>query len=99
MDYRRWSLATNLSTLIIATFGLLAAVTYYFSLFELELRYYILTYIFILVLILFVFFAVFLEKKEVYTMKKKGMINPVVFFIIVVALMAILLYLVFWAGR
>jgi hypothetical protein len=61
MDYQRWSLAINTVTMFMTVLGLLAAVTYYFSLTDLEVKYYVFTYIAILALILFVFFTIFFE--------------------------------------
>ena len=37
MDYNKWSFASNLSTMIIALFAFIAAITYYFSLTDLDL--------------------------------------------------------------
>lgn len=61
MDYQRWNLAVNTVTMFMTIIGLFAAITYYFSLTDLELRYYLYTYITLLVLILFFFFAIFTQ--------------------------------------
>ena len=58
MNVEKWSLATNMTTMIIVTLALLAAITYYFSATDLEFRYYIFTYISIFTLIIFTFFSV-----------------------------------------
>jgi hypothetical protein len=64
MDYKKWNLATNITTLVMAIFGLIAAITYYFSLTNLEIKYYFFSYLIIFIIVLFVFFYVFSELKD-----------------------------------
>ncbi len=63
MDYQRWNLAVNTVTMFMTIIGLFAAITYYFSLTDLELKYYLYTYIILLTLIIFFFFAIYFEPK------------------------------------
>jgi len=63
MDYQKWDLAINTVTMFMTIIGLFAAITYYFSLTNLELKYYLYTYIILLALIIFFFFAIYFEPK------------------------------------
>lgn len=64
MNYEKLNFAVNLSTMVLTTFALIAAITYYFSLTDLEIRYYLFTYIILLVTLLFIFLAVLLPPKR-----------------------------------
>lgn len=65
MDYQRWNLAANITTMAMTIIGLFTAITYYFSLIHLELRYYLYAYLSLVVIASFIFFYVFFEPKEV----------------------------------
>lgn len=65
MDYQRWNLAANITVMAMTIIGLFAAITYYFSLIQLELRYYFYTYFSLIVITGFIFFYVFTEPQGV----------------------------------
>lgn len=63
MDYQKWMVATSITVMIMTVVGLFAAITYYFSLAKLELRYYFFAYVSLLVIIFFIFFYVWTDRK------------------------------------
>lgn len=64
-DYEKLNFATNLSTMVLTALALFAAITYYFSLTKLEVKYYLFTYVILLIIILFIFSYVLMPSKEV----------------------------------
>ena len=64
MKFNDWSLAANITTMMVAILGLFAAITYYFSLFDLETKYYFSTYFVLATFIIFVFFSVLYQPKK-----------------------------------
>ncbi len=58
MEYKKWMLATSITTMMMTVVGIFAAITYYYSLIDLSLRIYILTYAVILLIIVHIFIYV-----------------------------------------
>tara|TARA_Y100000310_G_C20230947_1_gene600209 strand:- start:429 stop:635 length:207 start_codon:yes stop_codon:yes gene_type:complete len=64
MNYQKWTLATNFTTMFVTIIALVAAVTYYFSLTNLEPRYYFITYLILLITFIFIFSSILLIRNR-----------------------------------
>jgi len=62
MNYQKWTLAANFTTMVMTLIALIAAITYYFSLTDLEPRYYFITYLILLIIFIFIFSSFLLIK-------------------------------------
>ena len=72
MDYKKWTLASNITTMTVGIVGLLAAVTYYFFIVtNLEFKYYLILYVILFSIIGFIFFQFGLNLKEEQDDKEK----------------------------